>query len=423
MSKGKKWLALLCLAAVLLAGMPVGTFAADDDEEDESYSDEMDDYEEDEDGGDEEDEEEGNSAANVQYENQIDDLNDKIAALKNQKDALQQKINSASSELEKKTLERASEQERVLLMKEEISLLEQKIEALKLKIGDKEAEVEAKQKEIDYNFEQYKKRMRATYMAGQSSALSMLLGASGFTDLLIRSEFVRATAEHDEQLVQTLRDDRAALEAAQAELEETQADIEAQRESVRQAQKEQEALVASLSSVIQGLEDERLYYQQNKAKIDQEMKQAQAEVERIYELLKPQMEDTFVGGIWAWPLPGHTQITSVYAAADRSDNHTGTDIAGGKCYGASIVAANDGTVIFSQAGQTGYGHYVIVDHGGGYSSLYAHMSSISVSVGQKVSRGQTEIGKVGETGWATGPHLHFEVRIDGRPTNPMAFIS
>lgn len=421
MSKGKKWLALLCLAAVLLTGMPAGTFAAGDDEEDESYSDEMDDYEED--GGDEEEETEDNSAANAQYENQIDDLNDKIAALKDQKNALQQKINSASSELEKKMIERASEQEQVLLMKEEISLLEQKIEALGLKIDDKEAEVAAKQKEIDYNFEQYKKRMRATYMAGQSSTLSMLLGAADFTDLLIRSEFVRATAEHDEQLVQNLRDDRAALEAAQAELEQTQADIETERESVRQAQKEQEALVASLSSVIQGLEEEKLYYQQNKAKIDQEMKQAQAEVERIYELLRPQMEDTFVGGIWAWPLPGHRQITSVYAAADRSDNHTGTDIAGGQCYGASIVAANDGTVIFSQAGQTGYGHYVIVDHGGGYSSLYAHMSSISVSVGQKVARGQTEIGKVGETGWATGPHLHFEVRINGKPTNPMAFIS
>lgn len=421
MSKGKKWLALLCLAAVLLTGMPAGTFAAGDDEEDESYSDEMDDYEED--SGDEEEETEDNSAANAQYENQIDDLNDKIAALKDQKNALQQKINSASSELEKKMIERASEQEQVLLMKEEISLLEQKIEALGLKIDDKEAEVAAKQKEIDYNFEQYKKRMRATYMAGQSSTLSMLLGAADFTDLLIRSEFVRATAEHDEQLVQNLRDDRAALEAAQAELEQTQADIETERESVRQAQKEQEALVASLSSVIQGLEEEKLYYQQNKAKIDQEMKQAQAEVERIYELLRPQMEDTFVGGIWAWPLPGHRQITSVYAAADRSDNHTGTDIAGGQCYGASIVAANDGTVIFSQAGQTGYGHYVIVDHGGGYSSLYAHMSSISVSVGQKVTRGQTEIGKVGETGWATGPHLHFEVRINGKPTNPMAFIS
>lgn len=420
MSKGKKWLALLCLAAVLLTGMPVGTFAAEDDEEDESYSDEMDDYEED---SGEEEETEDNSAANAQYENQIDDLNDKIAALKDQKNALQQKINSASSELEKKMIERASEQEQVLLMKEEISLLEQKIEALGLKIDDKEAEVAAKQKEIDYNFEQYKKRMRATYMAGQSSTLSMLLGAADFTDLLIRSEFVRATAEHDEQLVQNLRDDRAALEAAQAELEQTQADIETERESVRQAQKEQEALVASLSSVIQGLEEEKLYYQQNKAKIDQEMKQAQAEVERIYELLRPQMEDTFVGGIWAWPLPGHRQITSVYAAADRSDNHTGTDIAGGQCYGASIVAANDGTVIFSQAGQTGYGHYVIVDHGGGYSSLYAHMSSISVSVGQKVTRGQTEIGKVGETGWATGPHLHFEVRINGKPTNPMAFIS
>lgn len=409
--KRKKYAVLSCLLAALMICSPLQAEASLSSGNVEDTEDTA------EEAGSEE------SAQRAEYQEQIDELNNRIEELKDQKTELQKKINSAANELEKKMIERSAQQEEVFITEQQIALLEEKITKLEEAIVLKQEEIEEKQKEIDHNFEQYKKRLRATYMAGQSSALSMLLGSSDFTDFLIRSEFVRVTAEHDEMLVQSLRDDRIALETAQEELETSKEEIEVERQELQVVKEEHEAVIASLSSIILDIEEEKAYYQQNKSKIDAEMAQAEKEVERIYELLKPQMSDTFVGGIWAWPLPGHTTITSTYADSGRSDYHTGVDIAGGNCYGKSIVAANDGTVIFTQAGYSGYGHYVIVDHGGGYSSLYAHMSSISVSVGQKVSRGTTEIGKVGATGWATGPHLHFEVRVNGASTNPMAFIS
>ena len=121
-----------------------------------------------------------------------------------------------------------------------------------------------------------------------------------------------------------------------------------------------------------------------------------------------------------WPLPGYSTITSGFGSRWGS-NHTGIDISGGGVYGSPIVAAEAGTVVVA-ATHWSYGNYVIVDHGGGYTTLYAHMSSIGCSVGDYVTKGQT-IGYVGSTGESTGPHLHFEVRINGTAQNPQNYVS
>lgn len=377
-----------------------------------------------EDEGDEGQEDEGQDAPESGgYQDELDSLSDKLEDLKNKKADVQKKMNASASALNKKMGERSSQEEQIALTKEEISALGQRMSLLEQKIKDKGQEIERKQVDIDHNMELYKKRVRASYMAGESSALSMVLGASSFTDFLMRSEFVRATAEHDKELVDGLRVQRAELESAKAELEKSKVEVEQDTAAVKEREAELKTVVASISSAIQDISAEQEYYKQNKVEIDNQMKQVQVEMDSIYEKLKPQMSETFMGGAWAWPLPSHTQITSTYAANDRSDNHTGTDIAGGNAYGAKIVAANDGKVVYAASGNTGYGNYVIVDHGGGISSLYAHMSSISVSVGESVTMGASEIGRVGSTGWATGPHLHFEVRINGKPVNAMQYIS
>lgn len=384
------------------------------------------------------DREESNSGSSEKskYESQLDDLNAQIEKIKNQQADVKRQLASTTDELNKKMAERSAQEEQLQLTGQEITLKEQRVNVFnnlieeKLdEIDQKQEEIKDKQSDIDYNFEQYKKRLRANYMAGESSKLAMMIGASDFTDFLMRGEIVQATAQHDQDLVDQLKTDRKDLELQQQELEVSKQELEEQKTAVEkekleleERKKEHQAVFDALSSVVQDIAEEREYYLKHKAEIDRQMVQAQKDVERILEALKPKMSETYVGGEWAWPLPGHTQITSAYQAGDRSDNHTGTDIAGGSCYGASIVAANDGKVIFTAATNTGYGHYVIVDHGGGCSSLYAHMSSISVSVGQTVSRGTTEIGKVGSTGWATGPHLHFEVRQNNKPVNPRAYI-
>ena len=136
----------------------------------------------------------------------------------------------------------------------------------------------------------------------------------------------------------------------------------------------------------------------------------------------------YVGGDMAWPVPGHTRVTSEFGwRFGGRDFHTGIDISGagqGTINGATVVAANAGIVRvtnWSHSPGRGYGIFIIIDHGGGISTLYAHLSNITVNVGDTVERGQA-IGNVGSTGWSTGPHLHFEVRESGRAVNPRPWI-
>ena len=136
------------------------------------------------------------------------------------------------------------------------------------------------------------------------------------------------------------------------------------------------------------------------------------------------MYTDYIGGVMAWPVPGHTLITSPYSMRVHPITgvyklHTGVDISAP--IGADFIATADGVV--TKANYNGaYGNMVMIDHGGGISTLYAHGSEILVQVGQVVKRGEPVL-KVGSTGYSTGPHAHFEVRINGVPTNPMDYIT
>ena len=136
------------------------------------------------------------------------------------------------------------------------------------------------------------------------------------------------------------------------------------------------------------------------------------------------ISEEYIGGIMAWPIPGYTRITSQYGMRTHPITgvyklHTGVDV--GAPIGANFIAANDGVV--TKASYNGaYGNMVIIDHGGGVSTLYAHGSEIVVQAGQQVKKGDVVL-KVGSTGYSTGAHAHFEVRINGQPVNPMDYIT
>ena len=144
----------------------------------------------------------------------------------------------------------------------------------------------------------------------------------------------------------------------------------------------------------------------------------------IKKLALANVGEKYVGGIMAWPVPGYTTITSQYGMRTHPITgvyklHTGTDISAP--IGATFVAANDGIVVKAEY-NTAYGNMVMIDHGGGISTLYAHGSEILVSVGQTVFKG-TAVLKVGSTGYSTGPHAHFEVRVNGNPVQPLDYIT
>lgn len=356
----------------------------------------------------------------------ITDLNQQLENIAKDKKAIQSKIAGARSDKEKKLLEKTEWESQIQLTRDEIAALDGRIALLEEAIEVKEGEIGDKQADIEENYALYRERIRAMYLAGESSTLSMVLGASDFTDFLMRTEVVRSTAQHDRDLLESLKSDRAALEEAQQELESDKSQVEQDRSETNAKKAELEAELEAVKDDIQDIALLEQAYLADAANINKQEAAVQAALDAFYAQLETTTE--YVGGEMSWPVPGFSTISSGYGWRFNNSNfHTGIDIAStpgrGGIYGASIKAANTGKVVLAQGGNgsTGYGNYVIVDHGGGRTTLYGHMSSISVSVGQTVARGE-EIGKVGSTGWVTGPHLHFEVRIDGKHQNPMGYL-
>ncbi|TCL41088.1 murein hydrolase activator EnvC family protein [Harryflintia acetispora] len=433
--KNRKTLLAMLLSAILCLGSftvsPAHASIGKAEPHPDEYSDESDEDEDDSDWWDDDDEEEEESSSSQSshpteddFKDELSDLNSKLKDLQTQQKALQDQLAGAKSEKEKKLVEKTHWEKQIQMTKEQIALLEERIALLEEQIDDKLEEIEEKQSDIDKNYETYKQRMRAMYMQNQSSTLAMVLGASDFTDFLMRTQMVKSISDHDQELIDTLKKDRADLEQAKADLDESKQMVEEDKEQMADKKKELEVNLAETQSQIEDIALLEQQYLARKAEFDAQEKLVQAELDKIYAQIDTSTE--FVGGEFGWPLPGFTTITSYYGWRFNNSNfHTGIDISGPGVYGQSIRASNDGTVAFVQNSYTdgvGYGRHVIVDHGGGYSTLYAHMTSISVSEGDHVTRGATEIGKVGSTGWSTGPHLHFEVRINGKHQDPMGFL-
>lgn len=390
---------------------------------------------------------------------QIASLNQTYDQLEKQKKELANKIYGVQSEKKRQSEEKNELEQQISLTSQQIEVLTEKIsyldgqiqqqeEAIEQNNEDivaKEIEIEEKQLEIEHNEELLKQRIRRSYMAGDPTTLEVLLGSDSFYSMLSSTTMVTRMVNRDKDFLAelaeqklSLQDDHTYLENLREENERIKESFEenkAENEEARSLQSEKaeslEEDVAKIRSSIQTLEDTEREYYANQAKIQKEMQEAQAEVTKIYAMLEEMRKqnqsgnDEYTGGQFGWPLPGYSMLTSYYGwRFNNSDFHTGLDISGSQCYGKTVVAANPGTVAFVNTAYkagVGYGIYLIIDHGGGYSTLYAHLSAIDVNVGDVVARG-TPIAKVGATGWATGPHLHFEVRIDGKTQNPLSYL-
>ena len=415
-----KWTALLLCICMMIA--TCGAYAADEETQPPA-------------------EEESSQQSSVDQD-RIDELQDQLEDLQDQQDALQAEIDNAKTEREKKLAEKSQLDSQISIIRQEISVLTEKIGALEdsistteEKIAQTEENIQQKEKNIDDNFELFKQRLRAMYMRGEASSLGLILGADSFYDFLTKADVVQRITDQDKELIDNLKNDKAELEEDKKSLEEDKLVLDDAKAEIESDKAQLDAKQQDLDSKLDQTEDEIDYitqleeqYLANQATIQQQMEAASAEISQIIQDAQNSgsgQGSEFVGGEFGWPLPGFSNITSYYGwRFNNTDFHTGIDISGASVYGAPIVAANDGTVIKTNYAYTdgvGYGMYVIIDHGGGYSTLYAHTSGIAVSEGQKVSRGDT-IAYVGSTGWSTGAHLHFEVRINGDDVNPLPYL-
>ena len=383
-------------------------------------------------------------------QSKLDDVNGKISDLQGQIDSEEAYQAELSEQI-------SLYQQQIALMDEQIGALEDQIEeknaeieTLQTDIASLDEEIAAEQVEIDETYALFKERMVALYQAGETSSLAMLLSSDSFADFVTNVQLMQAVSESDQQLVEKLRTQKEEQQAQKDEKEAAEAEVQAALTQIQQdeeqlvleradqqsARESLEAAYAESKTAMQDLEAMKANYEANREEIEAEEAAVEAELQQLYASMASSSSSSSSGSSssgsssnvivdtgdlsFRWPLPGYTTVTSGYGAR-WGTTHTGIDISGGGCYGSPIVAAESGTVILCQWYST-YGQCIIVDHGGGYSTLYAHMSAYAVSTGDYVTKGQT-IGYVGDTGNVTGPHLHFEVRVNGVTQNPLNYVS
>lgn len=280
-------------------------------------------------------------------------------------------------------------------------------------------ELDQKQKELEDRQSALGKRARAIYESGQISYLELLFQASDLSDFVTRIEYFNKLVDNDRQILTGIKSQKEQI--AQKTLE-----LQSRRDQAAQLQAQAASVRADLDKTKTQQRialDQNLKAQQVAAdNIDRLESEANAMADKIRKL-QAARKGGVSGSISNWPLPGFYEISDPFGwrthpITHKQSLHTGTDIVAPS--GTKIHAAGAGVVIIA-GWNTAYGNMVIIDHGGGVSSLYGHQSSLNVTEGQSVQANQV-IGYVGSTGWSTGPHLHFEVREGGNPTDPLRFF-
>ena len=385
--------------------------------------------------------------------------------------------NLSEAQQEKKTLENDLQKAKELIdslkgskedIQSEVEKLDKQLNEISGKVKELESQLSKKRQEIantesalnkakEQEKKQYrnmKKRIQFMYENGQTSYVEMLLSADSFTDFLNAVEYITQISQYDRKMLKeyqnmqvTIADTQKTLETDYASLQSLQAKVQEEKQAVAALEsakkgelndvaddltdaqtvaKAYEAEIQAQNEVIaqiQAAEQQAAQQQAQAAEENQGATDAAGENQNTAQNTTPSGNGQSTGSMM-WPCPSSKRVTSDYGPRTSptngaSSNHKGIDI--GAAYGADIVAADGGTVLVATYSSSG-GNYVIIDHGGGLCTVYMHASSLTVSAGQTVSKGQV-IAKVGSTGISTGNHLHFGVTLNGVYVSPWGYVS
>lgn len=390
--------------------------------------------------------------------------------------------NLSEAQQEKKTLENDLQKAKELIdslkgskedIQSEVEKLDKQLNEISGKVKELESQLSKKRQEIadtesalnkakEQEKKQYrnmKKRIQFMYENGQTSYVEMLLSADSFTDFLNAVEYITQISQYDRKMLKeyqnmqvTIADTQKTLETDYASLQSLQAKVQEEKQAVaalesakkgelndvaddltdaQSVAKAYEAEIQAQNEVIaqiqaaqkRAAEQQAVQQQAQAAEENQGATDAAGENQNTAQNTTPSGNGQSTGSMM-WPCPSSKRVTSDYGPRTSptngaSSNHKGIDI--GAAYGADIVAADGGTVLVATYSSSG-GNYVIIDHGGGLCTVYMHASSLTVSAGQTVSKGQV-IAKVGSTGISTGNHLHFGVTLNGVYVSPWGYVS
>lgn len=343
------------------------------------------------------------------------DVQDKIDQTKNELSGISDDKDEAETELQKLT-------NQVTEVQRQLDTLNAQIEDLNDSISDKQKEIEDEEAEIQKKDKLLKDRMVALYEVGETSYLDVLFNSENLLDFLSNYSIIQQIVENDTNLIneledqkQQLEEDKKSLEEDKAKVQSTKADQEVKRAELSALQEKKQSEVNKLSADEKAKQDELDAYNAKLKEIDNAIAEAlrKAQEEEKKNNASTGGNGSSFDGTFAWPLDYSPRRVTSRMKYRWGRWHKGIDIGTNAETGKRVVAAASGTVVYSayQAGTSsnvGYGNYLIIYHGNGYCSLYAHMNSKAVSTGKKVSQGQL-IGYSGNTG-GVAPHLHFEIR-------------
>jgi len=305
----------------------------------------------------------------------------------------------------------------------EIEQMGEKLQTLEANVNKTTQELEKVQKNYDENQALMEERLVVMYECGDISYLDLLLRSSSLVEFLSNYYVIEEIVKSDRELLESIEKEKNEIETKKRQLEKEKADLKMLK--VRQ---EQAKIIMQNNKTVQQNEIDKLTDSEKELQQKiQEYKDEEARIESLIQLASNNYEYNveYTGGIMAWPIAkSGTYITSGYSTREHpiqgiTKFHTGIDI-GNAGFGAPVIAAADGVVSMASY-YGGYGNCVMINHGNGISTLYGHGQKILTTVGTTVKKGDL-IMEVGSTGMSTGPHLHFEVRVNGSHVNPLPYV-
>ena len=351
-----------------------------------------------------------------------------VENLQNERNEIQNQMNEASGQLEGVQNDLSENLQQVQKLDERITETEQELNDLNTKITELQSsidEVEANLNTAEQNYNSQKKLLDNYLIEVQESSdveyLDVLFSSKNISEFLSSYFLISELASYEMDLLDDMQAKKKDIELSKMKLEQDREQLA----TIKANQSKTATILENTKSVrenfISKLSDQEKDIQ---SKIDEYNTRFEEINKEILELAQGSISAEYIGGELEWPVPGYTRITSKYGMRTHPITgvyklHTGVDI--GAPMGANFIAANDG-IVTKASYNNAYGNMVIIDHGGGVSTLYAHGSEILVEVGQTVKRGEPVL-KVGSTGYSTGPHAHFEVRLNGVVTDPMPYIT
>lgn len=403
------------------------------------------------------------ATTNVMAYSDIDDKKQELNEVNREKKETEENIKQVQQQQQNVMVQLESIDRQIVEKEKELEKLEQDLKATQEELEKARQELEQAIKDAQKQEKLMAERVRTIYMNGVSSYLELLLEARSINQFLDRLIMVKRLLAFDLQVLEKLEACRERIDQKCTELEEKEQIIAEKKQAVAAQKKQIENKREEKNALLQQLKKQEQEYEQQLEELDKTSQELEKLIQQLLrelelrrqreEQLRKQWEQQqkeqqsrgdggkgnqsgsdsgsgskYTGGTLAWPVPGFYRITSyfgyrIHPVYGTRKLHSGIDIGSNNdesIYGKNFVAAADGTVIFA-GWYGGYGNCVIIEHGGGMTTLYAHGSAILVSTGQQVKRGQAVL-KVGSTGVSTGPHAHFEVRKDGVPVDPLPYL-